>query len=169
MLVGDLVEEHALMALAARRGGAAWWYWNQAIRTASTLLWAGFRRGQWLKTLGAVLAGYLAVNLIVMAGDLAMSRLPGADEQVYSVLSLAVGFPAMVLGGYLASRLRRGAAGALAVLAAVMGVVSLLATGDRAPLWYQLLLIVMGPAAALLGGRLRARLARPGAAPGRRA
>ncbi len=157
VLVGDLVEEHALLALTARRGGAAWWYWSQALRTAASLLWAGARRGQWLKTLGAVLAGYLVVNLIVMGGDIAMSRLPRAGEQVYAVLSLAIGFPAMVLGGYLAARLRRRAAGALAVLAAVMGVVSLLATGPAAPIWYQLALIVVGPAGALLGGHIRAR------------
>jgi len=115
VLVGDLVEEHALLALTARRGGAACWYWSQALRTAASVLWAGARRGQRLKTLGAVLAGYLA------------------------------------------ARLRRRAAGALAVLAAVMGVVSLLATGPAAPIWYQLALIVVGPAGALLGGHIRAR------------
>jgi hypothetical protein len=91
-----------------------------------------------------------------------MSKLPGASEQTFAVLSLAVGLPAAVLGGYVAARLRRGAAGALAVLIAAMGVVSLPATGAAAPLWYQLALIVVGPAGVLLGGRLRARRAAAG-------
>jgi peptidoglycan/LPS O-acetylase OafA/YrhL len=156
VLIGDLVEEHALCA-AADPGAAGRWYWNQVLRTLTSLLWASARRGHWLKTLGAVLVAYLVVTLIVMAGDLAMSRLPTTNVQVYSVLSLAVGFPAMILGGYLAARMRRRAAGKLAVLAAVLGVVSLAATGDQAPIWYQLLLIVVGPVGALLGGRLRKR------------
>ncbi len=160
-LIGDLVEEHALRA---RGGGAAAarWYWGQTVRTTGSLAWAGFRSGGWLKTLGAVLLAYLAVNVVVMAGDFAMSKLPGASEQTFAVLSLAVGLPAAVLGGYVAARLRRGAAGALAVLIAAMGVVSLLATGAAAPLWYQLALIVVGPAGVLLGGRLRARRAAAG-------
>lgn len=156
-LIGDLVEEHALRARGGG-DGAARWYWGQTLRTLASLAWAGFRRGGWLKTLGAVLLAFLVVNAIVMAGDVAMAVLPGAGQQTYAVLSLAVGAPAAVLGGYLAARLRRGAAGGLAVLTAAMAV-SLLATGDAAPRWYQLALIVVGPAGALLGGRLRARRA----------
>jgi hypothetical protein len=156
VLIGDLVEEHGL-----RGRGAAAWYWSQALRTLARLLWTGVRRGRWLRTLGAVLAGYAVVSVIVVAGDAATTMLPGAGEQRSSVLSLAVGFPAMVLGGYLAARLRRRAAEALAVLAAVIGLVSLVTTGDRAPLWYQLALVVAGPTAALLGGRIRARRSGP--------
>src|SRR5207247_1826738 len=130
---------------------------SQAVRTTASLSREGFRRGGWLKTLGAVLAGYLAVNAVVIAADAPMTRLPTTSQQVYSVLTPAGGFPALVGGGYLTARLRRGAAGVLAVLAAVMGVVSLAVTGDAAPLWYQLLLVVVGPTAAVVGGRIRAR------------
>ena len=62
-----------------------------------------------------------------------------------------------MLGGYLAAWIRPRAAVTLAVITAVMGVVSLAVTGDAAPLWYQIALIVMGPLASLAGGRIRIR------------
>ena len=102
-LVGDLVEEHALIASTAGAGGAARWYWNQAL------------------------------------------------------FSLAVAFPAAMLGGLPGRSPAPAGAGALAVLTALLGVVSLVATGDRAPLWYQVVLIAVGPAGVLLGGRLGGR------------
>lgn len=153
-VVGDLVEEHAL-----RAGGGARWYWSQALRTAGHLTWAGFRRGQWLKTAGAVAVAYAAVAAIVMATDAAMSLLPTGGAN--AVLSLAVGLPTMVLGGWLAGGMRRSAPVALAVVTALLGLVSLVATGPAAPLWYQLALAATGPAGALLGGRLRRGRGRP--------
>lgn len=155
-IVGDLVEEHALLA-----GRGARWYWSQALRTVCHLSWAGFRRGQWLKTAGAVAVAYAAVAAIVMATDAAMAMLPTRDPTISAVLSLAVGLPTMVLGGWLAGGMRRSAPVALAVVTALLGVASLATTGPAAPLWYQLALAVVGPAGALLGGRLRGGRRRP--------
>jgi hypothetical protein len=157
MLLGDLEEEYALLASTLPPRKASRWYWNQVIRSAAPLLWANIRRGWWLKTLGAALAGYLAVVVLVMVGDIVMSKLLSAGKQVYALVSLATGFPAMMLGGYLAAWIRPRAAVTLAVITAVMGMVSLAVTGDAAPLWYQIALIVMGPLASLAGGRIRIR------------
>ncbi len=157
MLTGDLVEEYTLLASTLQPRDASRWYWNQVARSAAPMLWANIRRGLWLKTLGAALVGYLAVVLLVVAGDIAMSKLLSASEFVYSLLSLAVGFPAMALGGYVAASMRPRAAIALAVISVVMGVVSLAVTGGRAPLWYQVALIFVGPIASLTGGWIRIR------------
>lgn len=62
MLLGDLVEEHALLASTAGRRVAARWFRSQVLHSAAPLLWANIRRGVWLKTLLAALAGYVAVN-----------------------------------------------------------------------------------------------------------
>jgi hypothetical protein len=121
------------------------------------LLWISIWRGHWLKTLAAALVGYAAVALTVMGGDGAMSKLLTAGDLAYSLISLAVGLPAMVPGGYIAASLRPRAAVGLAAIAAVMGVVSLAVTGGAAPLWYQLALIAIGPARSLAGGRIRIR------------
>jgi len=156
-LLGDLVEEHALLASTLPPRAASRWYWGQVLRSAAPLFWANIRRGGWLKTLGAALAGYVVVMLLVMAGDLAMSRLLSAGKLAYSLISLAIGFPIMVLGGYIAECLRRRGAVGLAVISALMAAVALASTGDGAPIWYQIALIVMGPLASVAGGRIRIR------------
>jgi len=153
MLVGDLTEEFHLLASTHPRR-ASRWYWSQVIRSVAPLLAAHVRSGLWLKTMGAALLGYMAVAVIVMSSDAAMSPLMKYGVQIYSAISLAVAWPAMMLGGYVAARLRPRAAIALACLACVMGVLSLAVTGDAAPRWYQVALIIVGPAAALVGGRL---------------
>ncbi len=157
MIAGDLAEEYALLASTAGPRAASRWYFNQALRSAGPLLWSNIRRGEWLKTLGAALAGYFVVAALVILSDLAMSRLLHGGVVFYSLVSLAVGFPVMMLGGYLASWMRPRAAILLAVLTAVMGVASLAMTGNGAPLWYQIGLIVIGPTASLAGGRIRVR------------
>jgi len=157
MLLGDLIEEHALLISSQGPRHASRWYRNQMLRSIVPVMWANIRRGWWLKTLGSAFVGYLVVVLLVMTGDIVMSKLLPVDEQIYSLVSLAAGFLAMALGGYLAAWMRPGAPVALAVISAVMGVVSMAFTGDRAPMWYQIALIVIGPAAALTGGRIRIR------------
>jgi hypothetical protein len=155
MVLGDLVEEHALLASTLSPPHARRWYWDQAFRSSARSLWTSVWRGHWLKTLGAALVGYVVVALLVMGGEVAMSKLLTAGDLAYSLISLAVGLPAMVLGGYIAASMRPRAAVGLAVIAALMGVVSLAVTGGAAPLWYQLALIAIGPAGSLAGGRIR--------------
>jgi len=157
MLLGDLIEEHALLASSLGLRGASQWYRSQMLRSIGPVMWANIRRGRWLKTLGAAWIGYFAVVLLVMTGDIVMSKLLSTDEQTYSLVSLAAGFLAMTLGGYLAACIRPGAPAALALIAALMGVASLMITGDRAPIWYQIALIIIAPVAALMGGQIRIR------------
>jgi len=158
MIAGDLAEEYSLLVSSAGPRAASRWYFNQVLRSAGPLLWANIRRGSWLKTLGAALAGYLIIAALVILSDMAMSRLVSGGVVLYSVLSLAVGFPVMMLGGYVAAWMRPRAAVLLAAVCATMGVASLAATRNRAPLWYQVGLIIIGPAASVLGGRVRVRV-----------
>ena len=157
MVIGDLVEEHALLATSLSPAHASRWYWKQVAASVGPVLWASFRCGGWLKTLGAAFLGYLAVAVLVTASEAAMSALLRVGDQMYSAISLAVGLPSMVLGGYVAASVRPRGAAALAVLTAVMWILALALTGTRASLWYQLLLIVMGPIASIAGGRIRSR------------
>lgn len=156
-IAGDLAEEYSLLAQTAGPRAASRWYFNQALRSVGPLLWANIRRGGWLKTLGAALAGYFVVAALVMLSDFAMSRILSGGVVLYSLVSLAVGSLIMMLGGYLAAWMRPRAAILLAILSAAMGLLSLAVTGRGAPVWYQIGLIVIGPAAALAGGRIRIR------------
>jgi hypothetical protein len=157
IVIGDLVEEHALLATSLSPADASRWYWKQVAGSIRPVLWASFRRGEWLKTLGAAFLGYLAVAMLVTASEVAMSAVLRVGDETYSALSFAVGLPSMVLGGYVAASLSQRGAAALAVMTAVTWSLPLVLTGTRVRLWYQLLLVVIGPTAAIAGGRIRSR------------
>ena len=155
-LLGDLLEEYALIAQHA----ADRWYWRQAFRSVAPILWSNIRRGGWLKTLGVALAAYLLVSLAMPSESvltLIYPETPFHRDVVYIALSFMVCAWLTIVAGYFAARMRSGAPVVLAAVVAVMGVVSLIHTGDRAPFWYQLFLIVIGPLGAIAGGRLYAR------------
>jgi hypothetical protein len=118
------------------------------LRSLGPIVWANVRRGVWLKTVSAVLASYAVVVALVVL-----------TQTVRTEWSLAAGSFSGLAGGYVAAWMRPTAPRALAVFVFFMGVVSLLVTGNQAPLWYQLGLIVIGPAAVIAGGKLRKRWA----------
>lgn len=156
MVLGDLVEERALRASAGSEKAASQWYRRQMIRSIPPVLWANLRRGLWLKTMGAALLAYLIAALLIMASDVALTMMR-LHPAIYPFVSLAAGFLTMALAGYVASRMRRGAPMVLATIAGVMGIMSLASPGPHGPLWYECSLIVVGPAAALAGARIRLR------------
>lgn len=137
-VLGDLAEERALQKNPDR------WFRRQVLRSLGPIMWANIRRGVWLKTVGAVLASYAVIVALVML-----------TQTIRTEWSLAAGSFSGLAGGYIAAWMRPTAARALAVFVFIMGVVSLVVTGDQAPLSYQLALIVIGPAAVIAGGKLR--------------
>jgi hypothetical protein len=141
-VLGDLIEERALHANPHR------WYRQQVLRSVRSIVWANIRRGVWLKTVGVVLASYAVIVVLVVL-----------TQSIRTEFSLAAGSFAGLAGGYVAAWMRPTAPRALAIFVFFMGVVSLFLTGDQAPLWYQLGLIVIGPAAVIAGGKLRRRWA----------
>ncbi len=157
MLLGDLVEERRLVESAMGAREAERWRRAQIFKSVPPILWANIRRGGWLKTLGAAFAGYIVVAFLVIESDILLSPLLSAGRNVFCLVSLAAGFVVMMLGGYLVALIRRGAPTALGAIAGLLGILSLNTTGDRAPLWYQIALIIVGPVAALAGGRVCGR------------
>jgi hypothetical protein len=154
MILGDLAEERALLASSLSPSQAARWYRRQVIRSVAPVMWANICRGVWLKTVGAILASYALAAVLVGAGFLI--PLPHVWLSL-EFTSLLCGFVAGVAGGYVAAWMRPRAYIGLAVFFAFMAIVSLVTTGDAAPFWYQVSLIIIGPAAVTIGGRLRLR------------
>jgi hypothetical protein len=152
---GDLAEEFAFIVQGDGNARANRWYWRQTVTSVAPMLRSNIRRGGWLKTAGSVVVAYIVVALLVVAGDLASRRLMAPGELPFTRVSLLIAFPVMMLGGYLAERMRPRAARALAILFTLMGFVSLAITRDTAPFWYQIALIVIGPTTSLVGGRMR--------------
>lgn len=154
MILGDLVEERELLAATLSAREAARWYRRQMLCSIPPVMWANVRRGIWLKTLGAAIAGYLVAAILIVASDAAIGRI-GAGW-LMALASLTVGALVMALGGYLASAMRPGAAMLLSVIVAALSILNLLIpTGEEA--WYKVGLVLVGPSASLAGGRIRLR------------
>jgi hypothetical protein len=154
VVLGDLIEEYALRAPSSSALAVSWWCWSQVSRSAPLLAWAAFRRGRWLGPLAAALAAYVVVQIVEFAGTLAISRLLAGDSFDVTVINFPVGLSAMVLGGYLASRIRRGAAVGLAVTSTVVVLALMTVTSENFPVWYKVGFLVLAPLAALMGGVL---------------
>lgn len=159
-VIGDLIEEHALLQASSNRH-AVWWYWNQVSRSLLPLLGMAIRRGQWPGVLGAALGAYVLVTIVETAATMAASGLLVAYPLAQQRAALVIGLAATVLGGYVAASIRRGASATLAVIIALVVVVLMKTMSESAPLWYQFGFLVFGPLASLAGGALRRRPCEP--------
>jgi hypothetical protein len=154
MILGDLVEERGLLAATLPARQAARWYRRQMLRSIPPVMWANVRRGIWMKTLGAAIAGYLVAAILIVASDAAIGTI--GTRWLMALASLTVGALVMALGGYLASAMRPCAAMVLSVLVGALSILNLfLPTGEET--WYKVGLVLVGPAASLAGGRIRIR------------
>jgi hypothetical protein len=112
------------------------------------------RREAWLSTVAVAIGAYVVAGTIEFAGVAAIARLLGPDARPRPVLSATVGLATIVLGGYLAARIRQGAATALAGIVMIAVVILMVTMSDSAPLGYGLAFLIVGPLAALAGGTL---------------
>lgn len=154
-LLGDLYEEYALRSSSGRAMEATVWFWTQFLRSVPPLASASIRRGGWLPVLGAAFVVYFMVSVVEAAGTWAVSTLLPATADRNFIVNFVVGLLSMLLGGYIAARVRRGAAEVLALLAAIAVVTLMITRGENVPLWYQIGFLVLSPLASIAGGALR--------------
>jgi len=123
-----------------------------------------------LRSTGAVLAGYIAIGILVVATDQLVGAInPGeylsgqTPPTYYFVVSLFTAPIYSILGGYFCAwiaKVRRWKhVIALVLFGEAMGVVSMIVAWGKQPFWYGLALLVLYPPAVLLGGYLRIRKA----------
>ena len=155
VMAGDLAEEYSIRVReAASHASAARWYWGQVCRSTSFTLYVALARGRWIATAGVALGAYVAASALEYMATAAISQLLVPTAGMSNVLSVVIGLSTMLLGGYVAARIRRRAAGALAAIILLAVVLLMLAVPDSTPLWYQIAFLVLGPAASLAGGML---------------
>jgi hypothetical protein len=111
-----------------------------------------------LRLLGAVIAGYVVMALIVILGVMAAAKLlvpagegPGSD---YLVANVGISFLAAAVGGYLAARVGKAdgklAALVLAIIVLALGLI--LESGQGQPGWYAASIPWIGAAGVIAGG-----------------
>jgi hypothetical protein len=154
-LVGDLTEEYALRANAASSSAALKWYLQQVCASAIPLLWARLTRAAWISTVGVALLAYIAVGVVELIVNWAISRSVASGTAAYSPLGMIITFPMVVLIGYFAAGFRRRATIVLGAMMLLAVTVMMLSTTESMPLWYRVAYFIVGPAATLIGTALR--------------
>ncbi|MDX1395182.1 MAG: hypothetical protein R3195_12365 [Gemmatimonadota bacterium] len=169
-VLGDLLEEFAARQRAGRPAGARRWFRSQVARSASALALQRLHASPVLETLVAVLAGFGAILLWVVAVNRppvlgALSRLDGG---AFALAAALLELSSFVVGGLVAGRLAvaRPALAALATTIVALATPVAVATFAGAaavpvpsPWW-----IVLALAGVGLGARIgRPRASIPGA------
>jgi hypothetical protein len=145
-ITGDLIEEYA---------GNTRWMLSQTLRSAPSLLWMRVRKEHWVRAFGAALAGYLL--MMFLTGFMSGFLWTGSDRRMI-VVSLAAALPTSMAGGFLAAWIHTRGSHVLVWLTGLMGVVSLIVTGQAAPISYQIGMTALASVGCLLGGRLQRRI-----------
>ena len=151
-LLGDLAEEYALRANTASASAAFKWYLRQIWASAPALLYAKLTQAAWIATAGAALLAYIAVGLVELIVNRAISSSPAA---AYNPLGMVITFPIVVFIGYFAARFRPRAAIVLGAMMLVAVTVMTASTTEGTPSWYRVAYFFVGPAATLIGSALR--------------
>lgn len=120
-----------------------------------------------LKSIGAVLAGFISVAVLSVATDYLLETLgifPAPSEQglfITWMLALALFYRSAyaIVGGYITARLApqnpKGHVITLAILGFIGGVVGVVAGWNLSDHWYPIALALTGPAFVWLGGWLK--------------
>ncbi|MGQ0643222.1 MAG: hypothetical protein ACT4P6_20960 [Gemmatimonadaceae bacterium] len=153
-VLGDLAEERALRLRRAASPNDALWYWSQISRSVPPLAWAALRRRGWINIIGAGIAAYALMTVVQSAGQFALTKLLAAVPGPHMVFSLAFTIAAMILGGYVAVYIRRGAAAIVAIISTLSVVDFIIRTAGQTPLWLSVMWLLVCPLTALAGGAL---------------
>jgi hypothetical protein len=151
-LLGDLVEEYALRAESASPLKASRWFWSQAWRSVASVVWSSLRSGDWLISMSIAMGVYIAMGMLKFAADVTISKLLAPEQTTSVVLAPVVFLTTTAIGGWVASRIRRGATIflALIVMITVVVLIDLKVCTIPVPWWYQFGFLTLGPLAVLM-------------------
>jgi uncharacterized membrane protein len=150
-MLGDLIEEYALRAESASPLTASRWFWSQVCRSVLAMVWSSLRSRDWLISMSIALGVYVVMEMLESAADLTISKWVAAEPTTHVVLAPVLFLTISAIGGYVVSRIRRGARVflALIVMIAVAVSIHLKVCTIPVPWWYQFGFLTLGPLAVL--------------------
>lgn len=154
-ILGDLIEEHAVLTKSSSPFAASCWFWSQICRSMPFLAWLCLRDG-WLVNLCIAITVFAGVAAFKVAVDLAISKLFSPEPMTHVVLAPILFLSATTMAGCITARLRRGATVCLALIV-VLTVVALMALNRctiPVPWWYQFGFLTLGPLSVLVAPML---------------
>jgi hypothetical protein len=151
-LLGDLIEEYTLRAESTSPLTASRWFWSQACRSVASVFWSSLRSGDWLISMSIAMCVYIAMGMLKFAADVTISKLLAPEQTTYVVLAPVVFLTTTAIGGWVASRIRRGATIflALIVMITVAVLIDMRVCAIPVPWWYQFGFLTLGPLAVLM-------------------
>jgi hypothetical protein len=151
-LLGDLIEEYTLRAESTSALAASRWFWSQAGRSVAAVVWSALRSGNWLISMSIAMGVYIAMGMLKFAADVMISKLLAPEQATYVVVAPVVFLTTTAIGGWVASRIRRGATIflALIVMMTVAVLIDLKVCTIAVPWWYQFGFLTLGPLAVLM-------------------
>jgi hypothetical protein len=121
-IVGDFLEESGLTSVNAQDANVALWSWRQVLTSIPPLFWASVRRGAWIAAFGVGLGAFVALLSIHLLAERVLAGVLTGNGGLMGPL-LIIGLFSAVVVGYVAARVRQGAA---SVLALIIGIVLLI-------------------------------------------
>jgi hypothetical protein len=169
VVVGDLLEDHAIVRRLHGATTASRWYWSQAVRSAPRLLQMTalqLSARAWFRCAALVLLAYVILAALVMAGQIVLQLVdPYVGSSHRELLSVGMSTLCAVTGGFVAACLARSAplanAVALGLFCVALSIGVCLTVMDTTPMWYRLALALVVLPATIGGGVLRVLMSRP--------
>ena len=151
-MLGDLIEEYALLLESRSHSSASRWFWSQTCRSIPPLAWFYLRSGRWLLSLSTAIGVYFFMGILKLGADSMISKIIAPQHRTYVILAPIVFLTTTVTGGLVATRIRRGAAVflALIVLMTVAVLIELRVCTIPVPVWYQSGFLILGPLTVLI-------------------
>ncbi|HMH11914.1 MAG TPA: hypothetical protein VK578_02290 [Edaphobacter sp.] len=151
-MLGDLIEEYALLLESRSYFAATRWFWGQTCRSVPYLAWFYLRSGRWLMSLSTAIGVYIFMGMLKVSADLMISKIIAPQQMMHVVLAPIVFLATTATGGLVATRIRRGAAIflALIVLITVAILIELRVCTVAVPQWYQFGFLILGPLTVLI-------------------
>lgn len=155
-MIGDLLEEYAARSRKVGNNRAFIWILRQACISAPIWIRARLARAAWPATLGIAMLAWLAIAVVETLVNRATAAWLSADE-AYNPAAMFITMPLVMGIAFIATRVRRQAAAALALLMLLAVTLMTLTAHEVMPLWFRIAYFVVGPVATWMGARLQAR------------
>jgi hypothetical protein len=163
-VLGDLIEEYALRIESTSRLTASRWFWSQACRSLPPTVWSLLRSRDCLISISIAMGVYIFMGTLKFAADWMISKLIAPDQTTHVVLAPIVFLTTTVIGGCVATRIRRGATIFLALLVTITVaiLIDVKVCSIPVPWWYQFGFLTLGPLTVIIPPTLFGRLKRQG-------
>jgi hypothetical protein len=164
MMLGDLIEEYAVVSQSHSPWMARVWFWSQACRSVPPVMWSMLRRGDWSTRLLTAIAVYASMAMLKLTASVVIIGWISPSQDAGVVLAPIEFVLITAIGGCVLSRIRPDAIIFLAlfVMISVLVLIAVRICTIPVPWWYQCAFLTLGPLSVLIAPAIVRALRPPG-------